>query len=135
MSNDYLTVDQLSKMNTFQIINYSPNEQIGIKDLSALEMAVNQPSQIVFGKELYPSIEEKAAILMINLVKKHPFFNGNKRTAVMAVDIFLQFNGYDIEFGLEEGIKLVVDIATYESDNFDYLKDKVAKIIKNKIDM
>jgi death-on-curing protein len=56
-------------MNAFQILNYSPNEKMGIKDLSALEMAVNQPSQVVFGQELYPSIEEKVAILMINLVK------------------------------------------------------------------
>jgi len=30
----------------------------------------------------------------------------------MAADVFLQFNGYDISFELEEGIKLVVDIAT-----------------------
>lgn len=46
---------------------------MGIKDLSALEMAMNQPSQVVFGQELYPSIEEKVAILMINLGKTHLF--------------------------------------------------------------
>lgn len=134
MSIYYLTVDQISQMNAFQILNYSPNEKMGIKDLSALEMAVNQPSQIVFGQELYPSIEEKVAILMINLVKKYPFFNGNERTAVMAADVFLQFNGYDISFELEEGIELVVDIATYEAEEFNHLKNIVTRIFKSKMD-
>ncbi len=126
----YLTTEDISKINAFQIENYSPGEQMGIKDLNALKMSVNQPSQDVFGQELYPRIEDKAAILMINLVKKHPFYNANKRTAVMAIDTFLQFNGYNMQFTLEEGVKLVVDIAIYESDDFEKLKDYVSCVIR-----
>lgn len=48
---------------------------IGVKDANALDMAVKQPSQAVFNQELYPEIYEKAAILAINLAKKHPFKN------------------------------------------------------------
>ncbi|GFK21475.1 death-on-curing family protein [Tetragenococcus halophilus] len=120
-------------MNAFQITNYSPEEQMGIKDLTALEMAVHQPSQNIFNQELYPAMEEKAAILMINIVKRHPFFNANKRTAIMAIDSFLQFNGYEVQFELEEGIQLVIDIATYETDDFENLKGHVSKVIKSKI--
>ena len=129
----YLTVEDISKMNAFQITNYSPEEQMGIKDLNALEMAISQPSQVVFNQELYPTVEEKAAILMINIVKRHPFFNANKRTAMMAVDSFLQFNGYEIQFELDEGIQLVIEIANYDTDDFEDLKAHVSKVIKSKI--
>ncbi|MFR3687205.1 MAG: type II toxin-antitoxin system death-on-curing family toxin [Enterococcus sp.] len=97
--------------------------------MNALERAVNQPAQYVFGREFYVTIEEKAAILMINLIKKHPFHNANKRTAMMAVDIFMQLNSYSIQFDLQGGIDLVVSIATDESSDFENLKDSVSQII------
>lgn len=44
--------------------------------------------QNVFGKEVYPSIEEKAAHLLYFLVKDHPFIDGCKR---IAATLFLEF--------------------------------------------
>lgn len=44
--------------------------------------------QNVFGKELYPTLEEKAAHLLYFLVKDHPFADGCKR---IAATIFLEF--------------------------------------------
>lgn len=44
--------------------------------------------QNVFGKELYPSIEEKASNLLYFLIKDHPFANGCKR---IGATIFLEF--------------------------------------------
>ncbi len=57
------------------LLHYSKGEPIGVKDSSALDMAINQPSQSVFGEDLYPSIYDKASILAINLAKKHPFLS------------------------------------------------------------
>ena len=74
----------------------------------------------------YVTIEEKATILMINLIKKHPFHNADKRTAMIAVNIFLH---YSIQFNLQEGIDLVVSIATDESSDFENFKDSVSQII------
>ena len=79
-------------MNVVLIKSQTPNEEIGLRDPSGLAMAVKQPQQIVFSKELYPSMEEKAAILLINLIKKHPFHNANKRTAFMATTMKLFSN-------------------------------------------
>lgn len=129
----YLSSEDVSMMNTFQIMNYSPEEQIGTKDRQALDMAISQPKQEVFGIELYPSIADKAAILMINLIKKHPFFNANKRTAIMATDIFLQMNGVDCTFSTEEGIDLVLKIALHDDSEFDSLKIEISKLISKKI--
>lgn len=129
MSIHYLEAKDIIKMNVIQIKKYSPNEPLGVKDANALEMCVGQLRASAFGEEVYPSIYEKAAILLIQLIKKHPFHNANKRTAMMAVDIFLQLNGYSIQFDLQDGIDLVVSIATDESSDFENLKDSVSQII------
>ena len=42
------------------------------------------------GKELYPTIEEKAAHLLYFMVKNHPFIDGNKRSGAFAFVWFLQ---------------------------------------------
>jgi len=41
------------------------------------------------GKDVYPSIEEKAAHLLYFLVKNHSFVDGNKR---IAASVFLRFS-------------------------------------------
>lgn len=46
--------------------------------------------QSAFGKEAYPSVEEKAAHLLYFAVKNHPFNDGNKRTGAFAFIWFLQ---------------------------------------------
>lgn len=45
------------------------------------------------GEELYPSIEEKAAILLYLVVKNHSFSDGNKRIAAFLFLWFLEKNG------------------------------------------
>lgn len=55
-------------------------------------MLVNAPSEQLFGEDLYPTIYDKAAILMINLATKHVFHNGNKRTAIAATHLFMKIN-------------------------------------------
>ena len=47
----------------------------------------------VFGKEVYPSIEEKAANLLYFFVKDHIFVDGNKRIAALLYLAFLHKNG------------------------------------------
>lgn len=51
----------------------------GIRDEGMLESAISNPFQTFGGKELYPSIQAKAAQLCYGLVKNHPMIDGNKR--------------------------------------------------------
>lgn len=53
-----------------------------------LDGIIKQIYQSVFGQELYPSIEEKAAHLLYFLVKDHPFADGCKR---IAATLFINF--------------------------------------------
>lgn len=57
------------------------------------DSAVNQIKQGFGDQEVYPSIEEKAAMLLYLVVKNHAFVDGNKRIAAACFLLFLQRNG------------------------------------------
>ena len=64
------------------------------KEQGKLNGIIEQVYQNVFGQELYPSIEEKAAHLLYFLVKDHPFADGCKRIAATLFINFLYKNNY-----------------------------------------
>jgi prophage maintenance system killer protein len=55
-------------------------------DLNLLESATEQPFQAGFDVEFYPTIYDKAACLFFSIAGGHIFTNGNKRTAVLALN-------------------------------------------------
>lgn len=63
------------------------------KDINLLESSIGRPFQTYGGTDLYPTVPAKAAALFHALVCNHCFRNGNKRTAVIALDFFLLLNG------------------------------------------
>ncbi|MBN2949309.1 MAG: virulence RhuM family protein [Holdemanella sp.] len=67
--------------------NYS--DVFGVeKELGKLNGIIAAVYQNIYGTELYPSIEEKAANLLYFLVKDHPFVDGCKR---IGASVFLEF--------------------------------------------
>ena len=64
------------------------------KEQGKLNGIIEQVYQNVFGQELYPSIEEKAAHLLYFLVKDHPFADGCKRIAATLFINFLYKNDH-----------------------------------------
>ena len=64
------------------------------KEAGKLNGIIAQVYQNVFGQELYPSIEEKAAHLLYFLVKDHPFADGCKRIAATLFINFLYKSGH-----------------------------------------
>lgn len=100
----YLSAEDIIKINVMVIGKYSPKEPVGIADPNSLQMIVEQPKQEIL-KILYPDIYSKAAITWINLIKKHPFKNANKRTAVLALHMFLAMNGYQSNLSLNDGLE------------------------------
>jgi len=63
-----------------------------LKD-SGFESALQQVGQQLAGGDVYPSIEEKAAMLLYLVVKNHAFVDGNKRIAAASFLLFLERNG------------------------------------------
>ena len=58
-----------------------------------LDSALGAVVQTFDGRDLYPSLEEKAAHLLYFLVKNHPFVDGNKRIGAALFLWFLEKNG------------------------------------------
>jgi prophage maintenance system killer protein len=56
------------------------------------DSAVNQIRQSFGKQEIYPSIEEKAAMLLYLIVKNHAFVDGNKRIAAACFLLFMSRN-------------------------------------------
>ena len=83
----------------------------GIRDIRALESAVNQPRLTFNQADLYPDIVPKAAALCFFLVMNHPFIDGNKRIGHAAMETFLILNGFEIEALLDEQERIILDLA------------------------
>lgn len=80
-------------------------------DFGLLESAVLRPQQTVGGHDAYPDIHRKAAALMHSLIRNHAFVDGNKRTAVLAVDVFYGLNGWEVNADQGDIVALALDIA------------------------
>lgn len=74
----------------------------GIRDLSMLLSALGRPQATFDGNDLYNDLFSKAASLMDSLIRNHPFVDGNKRTAITAVALFMKLNGFTLVVPNEE---------------------------------
>jgi death-on-curing protein len=83
----------------------------GIRDLGALESAIAQPKMTVAGVDVYPTLVEQAAALCFSLVENHPFVDGNKRVGHAAMETFLVLNGAEIDAGLDDQERVMLDLA------------------------
>ena len=63
------------------------------KTEGALDGILGSVYQAMFGEDVYPTVEEKAATLLYFLVKDHPFNDGCKRIGATLFLAFLQKNG------------------------------------------
>ena len=59
----------------------------------ALDYLVETVQAEMFGQPLYPSLADKAALYMFNVISNHIFQDGNKRTGLEAAQLFLRANG------------------------------------------
>ena len=72
--------------------NEDPIAHFNDHDFALLDSAIQSPRQTFDKKDLYETLEEKAAVLYYNLNKNHPFKNGNKRIATASLLVFLSIN-------------------------------------------
>jgi len=67
----------------------------GVRDMSALDAALHMPQAQFGGEFLHTTIFEMAAAYGFHLCQNHPFLDGNKRAAGMAMFTFLRLNGLE----------------------------------------
>lgn len=113
--NIQFTIQDISELHT-QLENtfiLSP----GIRDKNLLASAVNTPFQTFMSNDLYPSIYDKAAQLCYGIANNHPFTDGNKRTALHSMYVYLIINGYDITATQQDVENMIIDVAAGNMTN------------------
>lgn len=109
-----------------------------IRDKS-FESAINQIKQAFGNKDAYPSIEEKAAMLLYLVVKNHAFVDGNKRIAAGCFLLFLEQNG--ILFNEQERpiisnealASLTLFVASSKADEMETVKKLLISVLNRNL--
>ena len=91
----------------------------GVRDKNLLASAVNTPFQTFMGNDLYPSIYDKAAQLCYGIANNHPFTDGNKRTALHSMYVYLIINGFDIMATQQDVENMIIDVASGNMTNVE----------------
>ncbi|OGC50393.1 hypothetical protein A2716_04265 [candidate division WWE3 bacterium RIFCSPHIGHO2_01_FULL_40_23] len=125
----FLTLEEILFLHELSLELYGGAD--GIRALALLESSVQRPKSSFGGKFLYQSIFDKASSLIHSLILNHPFVDGNKRTAVYSVFIFLHLNGWEIRARDNKFYDLVTDIIKKRSaikETSNWLKINSVKI-------
>jgi death-on-curing protein len=124
----YITLGEVIEL-YFKIINKTGGLP-GIRDLGALESALAQPRMTFEDKDLYPTIEEKAAALGYSIIMNHPFTDGNKRIGHAVMETFLVINGKEIKATIDEQEKIILGLASKKINRNKFTKWLIAHTIK-----
>lgn len=94
----------------------------GVHDENLLASAVNTPFQTFMGNDLYPSLYDKAAQLCYGIANNHPFTDGNKRTALHSMYVYLIINGFDITATQQDVENMIIDVASGNMTNTELVQ-------------
>ena len=82
----------------------------GLRDEAALESALARPRD-VYAYERGIDVARLAAAYGFGLVRGHPFNDGNKRAGFLALGLFLELNGFELDVEEVNAVKTMVDLA------------------------
>ena len=143
-----LTIDQTTKVASFHATYENAMEQIqrlrdkfgasvlfGNEKDDSFKSSIGQIYQTFGGEELYPSVEEKAAMLLYLVTKNHSFSDGNKRIAAI---LFLWFLNNNKILYNSDGSKRIADstlvaLTLMIAESKTEEKDVMVKVVVNLI--
>ena len=143
-----LTIEKTTKEESFHATYENAMEEInrlrekfggsvlfGNEKDDSFKSSIGQIYQTFGGKELYPSVEEKAAMLLYLVTKNHSFSDGNKR---IAATLFLWFlNGNHILYRADGSKRIpdntLVALTLMIAESRTEEKDVMVKVVVNLI--
>ena len=115
--------------------NFGSSWLFGNEKDNSFKSSIGQIYQTFDGKDLYPSVEEKAAMLLYLVTKNHSFSDGNKRIAATLFLWFMQNNGIlynnDGSKRISNGTLVALTLMIAESRPEE--KDVMVKVVVNLI--
>lgn len=86
----------------------------GVRDANLLESALARPEQLAHYGSL--DVADLAASYGYGISRNHPFIDGNKRTALVAVELFLALNGFEL---MADDAECVVNMLSVAAGDID----------------
>jgi death-on-curing protein len=88
----------------------------GIRDAGLLTSALNRPRFVWAYTSPKPDLARLAASYAYGIAKNHPFFDGNKRTALILCHTFLRLNGHALVASQTEQVHVILKLAAGDMD-------------------
>ena len=104
---EYLSVDDVVQI--VEMFSEAPLRD-AVRDLGLLIAAVDRPAMQYRGQDVYTPLAMKAAALMESLARNNALFDGNKRLAWLATNVFLELNGQAVQFSDNEIFSLLREV-------------------------
>jgi death-on-curing protein len=108
----YLSPHDLLMIHQALLLEFGGMAGITESGFGRLETAAYAPQYSMFGADLYPDLPDKAAVLVTSLIRNHPFSDGNKRTAVVALAVMLALNGAELTASNDEVYDMAMAVAS-----------------------
>lgn len=117
----YLNSEEIEKIHFALVEDFNKQEDpinpAGVRSDDLLKSAAFRPHTSNGEKLKYPTVEMSAAALVHSLIHNHPFHNGNKRTALVSLLVFLDENSRMITCDEAELFKFVLQVAQHRIGN------------------
>jgi death-on-curing protein len=114
----FLSVDEVRAIHDSLEEDFAASDDpiypIGVRSVPLLEGAVERHSTRFGGQWKYPGSTFAGAALLHGLVHNHPFHNGNKRTALVSLLVFLDRNGRVMQSDERELFQWMVQVAAHD---------------------
>lgn len=98
----------LLKAHSLALIEHGGLE--GIRDEGLLDSALARPRNL-YAYEAVQDIQRLAVSYAVGILRNHPFFDGNKRAAFIALNIFLNLNGLRLKADTQEAADIFLTVA------------------------
>lgn len=86
----------------------------GVRSSEALQGILQGAFQTFSGTELYPTVVDKAAYFCTEIIRQHPFIDGNKRTALAILGAYLAMHGHVLGADGDELYGVMIALVTRE---------------------
>jgi len=126
----FLTVDEVTSVHEALVKDFArsndPISPPGVRSAALLESAVDRPRTSLGSYAKYMTIELAGAALLHSLVMNHPFHNGNKRTGLVSLLVYLDRNSYFPTCSQDDLFQITLRLAQHDlvPTHFDNLSDR-----------
>ena len=100
----------------------------GLRDAGLLASALERPKSLLAYGDPPPDLAALAAAYAWGVARNHPFADGNKRTALVLLRLFLRLNGADLVASGSDKYEIIMRLAAgelTEADLVTWVRDRI----------